>query len=63
VCLDLASNESARGGDILLISKMGNSNAASALADVVAVVADGEDLGGGDGAEGLAALWVAEDND
>lgn len=26
-------------------------------------MADGEDLGGGDGAEGLAALWVAEDDD
>ena len=42
---------------------MGDRNATSALADVVAVVADGEDLGGSDGAEGLALLWVAEDDD
>ena len=41
---------------------MGDGDGRSALADVVAVVADGEDLGGGDGAEGLAALWVAEDD-
>jgi hypothetical protein len=42
---------------------VGDGDGRSALADVVAVVADGEDLGGGDGAEGLAALWVAEDDD
>jgi hypothetical protein len=63
LCLDLASDESARGADVPLVGQVRNGDAGAALADVVAVVADGEDLGGGDGAEGLALLWVAEEDD
>lgn len=33
------------------------------VADVVTVVADDLDLGGGDVADGLAVEWVAEDED
>ena len=60
---NLASNECSSSGSILLVVPVLSGDDDTIVADVVAFVADDEDLGGSDGAEGLAALWVAEDDD
>jgi hypothetical protein len=59
----LSSDKRRGGSGVVLVVEMGGGDAGSSLADVVAGVADGADLGGGDGAKGLAALGVTEDDD
>ncbi len=61
--LNPRGNESSRSTSILLVVQVCGGDGAAALADVVAGVADSQDLGAGDGAEGLTALWVTEDDD
>jgi hypothetical protein len=59
---DLPSHERRRSPGIVLVVQMRSGNCSASLTDVVASVADGESLRRGDGAEGLPALWVAENN-
>jgi len=61
--LDLAGNKGGTGADILLVVGVLRGDDGGAIADLVARVADDLDLGGGDGADGVAVVRVAKDED
>jgi hypothetical protein len=58
-----ASNESSGSGSVLLVIPVRRSDDDSIVADVVALVADDLDLGGGDQTESLVTVCVAKGND
>ena len=57
---NLASNECSSSGSILLVVPVLSGNDDTVVADVVAVVADDEDLGGSDAAKGLVTVGITE---
>lgn len=57
---NLARNKGSGGGSIDLIVPVLRRDGDAVVADVVALVADDEDLGGGDAAKGLVAVCIAE---
>lgn len=60
--LDQASDKRSGSWGIVLVVQMSWGDGRSTLADVVSAVADSLDLRGSDAAEGLATLWVTEDD-
>jgi hypothetical protein len=59
---NLSSNESRSRSSIFLVVQVGRCDRSTTLANVVTRVAYREGFGACDGAEGLAALRVAKDN-
>jgi hypothetical protein len=61
--LNASSDKRGSCGCILLVVQVSSSDARTTLADVVARVADGQDLGRGDLAESASAVGVTEVDD
>jgi hypothetical protein len=57
---NLPRNKGRGGGSIDLVVPVLRRDDDAVVADVVALVADDEDLGGGDAAKGLVAVCIAE---
>lgn len=57
---NLASNESSSSGSILLVVPVLSGNDNTVVADVVAFVADDEDLGSSDATKGLITVGITE---
>ena len=57
---NLASNECSSSGSILLVVPVLSGNDDTVVADVVAFVADDEDLGGSDATKGLITVGVTK---